>query len=91
MIPKATVHVDLDERAMKEYIQEKLSDMVKTQLLYIDVNRAMELTNMSKTFLNDYVLSHPYMKQHERRKDRKRFYRYDKFIEALDMIIEEWN
>lgn len=90
MVNHVTVSVEVDPDQVKSIVEAQLKEITAQQLLYIDVNKALELTCMSKRFAQDYVLSHPKMVAIERRRDRKRLYPYKEFVEVLKEIVDSW-
>lgn len=89
MIP-AQVQVDIDEKAIKNYIQQQLDECIREKILFIDIEGLVRITNFSKRFLEDAVLSDPRVKMHQRQKSRKRFWFYEPTIEAIKEIVNEW-
>ena len=89
MIP-AKVQVSIDEKAVQEYIEEKLQKQINQQLLLVDINKLAELTCMSVRYLEDEILSDPRVRINERRKNRKRWWLAQPTFEAIKNIIDEW-
>ncbi|WP_347724002.1 hypothetical protein [Lysinibacillus capsici] len=89
MIP-AQVQVNIDENEIKNYIQRQLDECIRETILFIDVEGLIRITNFSKRFLEDAVLSDPRVKMHQRQKSRKRFWFYEPTIEAIKEIVNEW-
>ncbi|MGE7954644.1 hypothetical protein [Lysinibacillus xylanilyticus] len=89
MIP-ANVQINIDEKAIKEYIQEQIDSQIRETILFIDIEGLVKITNFSKRFLEDAVLSDPRVKQFQRQRARKRFWFYEPTIEAIKEIVDEW-
>jgi len=89
MIP-AEIKVIIDEKAIKEYVQNELQKHVHHQLLLVDINRLSELTSMSVRYLEDDILSDPRVRVHERRKNRKRWWVAKPTFEAILDIVDGW-
>ena len=89
MIP-AQVQVQVDEKAIKEYIQQQLDENIRETLLLVDVEKLAEICSMSKRFMEDHVLSDPRMRVLERRKSRKRWWLYREAVEVIKEISAEW-
>ncbi|MFJ7920170.1 hypothetical protein ACIQ6U_10455 [Lysinibacillus fusiformis] len=89
MIP-AQVQVNIDENEIKNYIQQQLDECIRETILFIDIEGLIRITNFSKRFLEDAVLSDPRVKMHQRQKSRKRFWFYEPTIEAIKEIVNEW-
>jgi len=90
MIDAAEVKVNLDNEAIKEYIEDEINKRINQQLLLVDVNKLSNITSMSKRWLEEEILSDPRVARYERRKNRKRFYLYEPTIEAILNIVNEW-
>lgn len=89
MIP-ANVQVHLDDKAIKEYIEKQLDQLIHETLLLVDLEKLAEITSMSKRFLEDEILSDPRMRVIERRKSRKRWWFYKNALEVIKEIMNEW-
>lgn len=89
MIP-ANVQVNIDEKAIKEYINNQLDQQIHETLLLVDVEILTRVTSMSKRFLEDEILSDPRMRVLERRKARKRWWLYKQSLEVIKEIVDEW-
>ncbi|MGA3678231.1 hypothetical protein [Lysinibacillus agricola] len=89
MIP-ANVQINIDEKAIKKYIQEQIDSQIRETILFIDIEGLVKITNFSKRFLEDAVLSDPRVKQFQRQRARKRFWFYEPTIEAIKEIVDEW-
>lgn len=90
MIPTAEVKVNLDEKAIKEYIRTELDKQIHQNLLLVDINKLAEITSMSVRYLESGILSDPRVRVHERRKTRKRWWLYEPTIAAIKEILDEW-
>ncbi|MEK3995940.1 hypothetical protein MKY29_14385 [Psychrobacillus sp. FSL K6-2365] len=89
MIP-ASVQVQIDEKAFKEYIENQLNLQVHESIFMIDIEKLTVITSMSKRFLEDEILSDPRMRNIERRKSRKRWWFYKESLEVIKEIVDEW-
>ena len=89
MIP-SQIQVEIDQKQIKEYVEQELSKQINQQLLLVDINKLAELTCMSVRYLENEILHDPRVKLHERRKNRKRWWLYDPTMEAIKNIIDEW-
>ena len=89
MIP-SQIQVEIDQKQIKEYVEQELSKQINQQLLLVDINKLAELTCMSVRYLEDEILHDPRVKIHERRKNRKRWWLYNPTMEAIKNIIDEW-
>lgn len=89
MIP-ANVQVNIDEKAIKEYIQQHLNESIRETILFIDIEGLVKITNFSKRFLEDAILSDPRVKLYQRQRARKRFWFYEPTIATIKEIVNEW-
>lgn len=89
MIP-SKVSIQIDAKAVKDFIEEKLQKQINQQLLLVDVNKLSELTCMSVRYLEDEILCDPRVRIHERRKNRKRWWLAQPTFKAIDDITSEW-
>ncbi|ALC85735.1 hypothetical protein AM499_07815 [Bacillus sp. FJAT-22090] len=89
MIP-AHVSVNIDESAIRDYIQRQLDQQIQESLLLIDLKKMSEITSMSPRYLEEQILRDPRMKIIERRKDRKRWWIYKEAISVILVILDEW-
>lgn len=89
MIP-ANVQVNLDEKAIKEYIKQQLDECIMETILFIDIEGLVRITNFSKRFLEDAILTDPRVKQYQRQRARKRFWFYEPTVLAIKEIVNEW-
>lgn len=91
MIPTAQVNVEIDEKAIKEYINEKLDESIRKTLFLWDINEMAKQTCMSKSFLENEFLHDPRMRLLERRVEKgKRYWFYEQSLEAMKEIMNEW-
>lgn len=86
----AQVMVNIDETAIRNYIQKQLDHQIHESLLLIDLKKMAEITSMSPRFLEEQILRDPRMRLIERRKDRKRWWLYKEAVNVIQAIIEEW-
>jgi hypothetical protein len=89
MIP-ANVQVNIDEKAIKEYIQHQLDQKIHETLLMIDLDKLAVMTSMSKKFLELEIICDPRMRVIERRKSRKRWWFYEQSLKVIKEIVDEW-
>ncbi|EJR99153.1 hypothetical protein [Bacillus mycoides] len=89
MIP-ANVQVNIDEKAIKEYILHQIDQQLHEVLLMVDLEKLAVITSMSKRFLEDEILSDPRMRLIERRRSRKRWWFYKQALEVITEIVDEW-
>lgn len=89
MIP-ANVQVNINEKAVKEFIESKLQEQISQRLLLVDINKLAELTCMSVRYLEEEILCDPRIKVHERRKNRKRWWIAEPTFKAIEEIVSEW-
>ena len=89
MIP-AQVTVNIDEKAIREYILKQLDQQIHESLLLIDLKKMAEITSMSPRYLEEQILRDPRMRLIERRRDRKRWWLYKEAVNVIQAIIEEW-
>jgi len=89
MVP-ANVQVNIDEKAIEEYIQQQLNQQMHEILLMIDIKKMSEITSMSPRFLEDEILSDPRMRVIQRQKSRKRWWLYKPALEVIKEITAEW-
>lgn len=89
MIP-AEIKVNIDQKAIQEFVQQELQKQVHQQLLLVDINRLSDLTSMSVRYLEDDILSDPRVRIHERRKNRKRWWVAKPTFEAILDIVDGW-
>lgn len=89
MIP-ANVSVEIDEQAIKKYIQKELDKQIHQNLLFVDINKLAEMTSCSKRWLEDELLHDPRIRLCERRKNRKRLWLFPDVMEVIRDISDEW-
>ncbi|MEI4799911.1 hypothetical protein WAZ07_00990 [Bacillus sp. FJAT-51639] len=89
MIP-ANVQVNIDEKAIKEYIMQQIDQQLHETLLMVDIERLVVMTSMSRRFLEDEILSDARMRVIERRRNRKRWWFYKEAFEVITEIVDEW-
>ncbi|MFF5993958.1 hypothetical protein AAGS61_04235 [Lysinibacillus sp. KU-BSD001] len=90
MIPTASIEVQIDKLAVRDYVNKKIEEEVKQALWFVDVKRLAELTCMSERFLEDEFLSDPRMRAIEIKKSRKRWYPAQSAKEVILEITNEW-
>ena len=86
----ANIQVVVDEEEIKKRIKEQVDEVVRQQLLFVDINRLEELTTMKARFLEDRFLNDPRVKIHERRYARKRWWKAKEVIRAIEEITDSW-
>lgn len=89
MIP-AQVQVSIDQKQVREYIEQELQKQINQQLLLVDINKLSEITCMSVRYLEDEILRDPRVRIHERKKNRKRWWLAQPTFKAIDDITSEW-
>ncbi|EJQ49665.1 MULTISPECIES: hypothetical protein [Bacillus cereus group] len=89
MIP-ANVQVNIDEKAIKEYILKQIDQQIHETLLLVDIEKLVAITSMSRRFLEDEILSDTRMRVIERRRNRKRWWFYKQALEVIEEIVNEW-
>ncbi|WP_089607673.1 hypothetical protein [Bacillus cereus] len=89
MIP-ANVQVNIDEKTIKDYIQQQIDQQIHETLLMVDIERLVVMTSMSRRFLEDEILSDPRMRLIERRRNRKRWWFYKQALEVIEEIVNDW-
>jgi hypothetical protein len=83
--------VKINQAEIKSYIDQKLEENLKQTLFTWDIEEMSKRTCMSKSFLENEFLRDPRMKLLERRKEKgKRFWFYEKSIEVMKQIMDEW-
>ena len=86
----ANVQIEVNQSEVRQYINKKLDEEIKEVLWLVDVERIVELTCMSKRFLEDTILSDPRMRVIERRKNKKRWYPAKQAFEVIEEITFDW-
>ena len=86
----ANIHIDVNQEEVRQYIERKLDEQIKGSLWFVDVEKIVELTCMSKRFLEDTILSDPRMRTIERRKNQKRWYPAKQAFEVIEEITFGW-
>jgi hypothetical protein len=87
----AKINVDINETEIKNYIGIKLDEALHQYLFTWDIDQMAKRTCMSKSYLENEILSDPRMKLIERRKERgKRYWFYDESIKVMKIIMSEW-
>ncbi|ANN34462.1 hypothetical protein A9498_24330 [Bacillus thuringiensis serovar coreanensis] len=89
MIP-TNVQVNIDEKAIKEYILQQIDQQLHETLLMVDLEKLVVITSMSKRFLEDEILSDPRMRVIERRRNRKRWWFYKQALVVIEEIVNDW-
>lgn len=89
MLP-ANIEVNLDKQAIREYIEKRLEEEVREVLWLIDLEKMVELTNMSRRFLESDVVCDVRMRAIEIKKNRKRWWPYRQAFEVISEITSEW-
>lgn len=89
MIP-SQIEVNIDKKAIQEHIEKQLNEAIQSQLWLVSVERLVQLTDMSKRWLEDEILCDPRMRAIERKKNRKRWYLAQQAFEVINEITSEW-
>ncbi|MGA3600780.1 hypothetical protein [Lysinibacillus agricola] len=84
------IELQLDKRAIQEHIEKQLDNAIQSQLWMVDVNKLVELSCISKRFLEQEILSDVRFKAIERKKNSKRWYMAREAFAVLDEITGEW-
>lgn len=90
MIPSGKVKISLDEKALRDYIEQELSKQIHQQLILVDINKLSELTCMSVRYLEDDILTDPRVKLQEVRKNRKRWWIAQPTFKAIVEVVKYW-
>lgn len=87
----ANINVDINQDEIRDFITQKLDEMVKSELFLWDINEMSKRTKMSKSFLENEILCDPRMKLLERRKEKgKRYWFYEESLKVIKEILDEW-
>ncbi len=89
MIP-TQIALNIDKKAIQEHIEKQLNEAIQAQLWLVSVERLVQLTDMSKRWLEDEILCDPRMRAIERKKNRKRWYLAQQAFEVITEITSEW-
>ena len=89
MIP-TKIELQLDKKQIQQHIEQELNKAIKSQLWMVDVNKLVELTCISKRYLEQEILSDVRFKAIERKKNSKRWYMAREAFAVLDEITSEW-
>lgn len=90
MIPTA-VTLELDEKALQEFILKQLDQSLSFNLHCVDLKRLSEILCMSERYIEQQFLQRPEVRIHERRNNRKRWWVYKPTIEAIEKIMRDWD
>ncbi|WP_368044755.1 hypothetical protein [Lysinibacillus sphaericus] len=90
VIIPSQIEVNLDKKAIQEHIEKQLNEAIQSQLWLVSVERLVQLTDMSKRWLEDEILCDPRMRAIERKKNRKRWYLAQQAFEVINEITSEW-
>lgn len=86
----ANVQIELNQEEIREYLKKKLDEEIRETLWLVDVEKMVELTCMSKRYLEQEILSDVRMRAIERRKNKKRWYPAKQAFEIIDEITFSW-
>ncbi|MFA1739121.1 hypothetical protein [Lysinibacillus fusiformis] len=89
MLP-ANIEVNLDKKAIRQYIEKQLDEEIREVLWWIDLNKMAELTNMSQRFLERELVCDVRMRAIEVKKNRKRWWPARQAFEVITEITSEW-
>ncbi|MEQ6856285.1 hypothetical protein AAHH17_17620 [Lysinibacillus capsici] len=89
MLP-ANIEVNLDKKAIRQYIEKQLDEEIREVLWWIDLNKMAELTNMSQRFLESELVCDVRMRAIEVKKNRKRWWPARQAFEVITEITSEW-
>ncbi|MFJ7953964.1 hypothetical protein ACIQZG_20905 [Lysinibacillus sp. NPDC096418] len=84
------IELQLDKRSIQQHIEKQLDEAIQSQLWLVSVERLVQLTDMSKRWLEDEILCDPRMRAIERKKNRKRWYLAQQAFEVINEITAEW-
>lgn len=90
MIP-ATIKLDIDERQLKQLIEDKLNQQLTHQLIFVDIEGLMKMTSMKLSFIEEHLLNTPQVKQWERRRSRKRFWKMPDVLNSVMDVVDQWD
>lgn len=94
ILQQAEVTVNINKKAISEFIEKELQKHINQQLLLVDINKLSHLTSISKRYLEEHILPDPRVKQFERKKNRKRWWIWDNngigVKYAIIDILDEW-
>ena len=83
--------IEIDPKVINEIVTEKINQQLLLQVHWVDIDRLQQITSMSYRFLHENFLKRPCVKQFERTKSRKKYYKYPEVIHEINKIIEvEW-
>jgi len=86
----SNIEVNLDKQAIQRYIEKHLDNTIQSELWFVDVERLVQLTTMSKRFIENEILCDPRMRIIERRRNRKRWWPAKAALETIEEITSEW-
>lgn len=89
MHPSA-IKVDIDPDVVAHLISKRLDEELKAQIHWVDIERLEQMTSMNYRFLHDNFLKHPSVRQFERTKSRKKYFKYPEVMEAINELMEKW-
>lgn len=89
MIP-STVEIQINKEEIQKYLQCQIEKAIQSELWFVDAERLVTLTNMSKRFLEDEIFSDVRMRAIERKKNRKRWWPAKQALEVFEEITSEW-
>ncbi|CEI81332.1 hypothetical protein BN997_01150 [Oceanobacillus oncorhynchi] len=90
MFPTGEIKISLDEKALRDFVEQEVSKQIHQQLVLVDINKLAEVTCMSVKYLEDEILRDPRMRVHEVRKNRKRWWIAQPAFKAIVDIVSEW-
>lgn len=90
-MPIAQINIDVNQCEIKNYINQKIEESLRTSLFTWDIEEMAKRTCMSKSFLENEFLHDPRMKLLERRKEKgKRYWFYEQSMAAMKNIMDGW-
>lgn len=90
-LPVVKIDIEINQREIREYINQKLDDSINKILFLWDLDQMAKRTCMSKSFLENEFLHDPRMRLLERRKEKgKRYWFYEESLEVMKEIMDEW-
>lgn len=87
------VTIKLDKKIVQEYVKDLVSEYVKPQLLFWDIDGIILATSLGRTTLEETILLDPRMKLLERRRIErgKRIWPIKESSEVIyKIIMEDW-
>ena len=90
MIPTAELSVEIDQKKVRDFIEQELKKQIHQQLILVDIVKLSEVTCMSQRYLENEFLKDPRVKVHERKQNRKRWWIAQPTFKAIVDITNDW-